>query len=192
MSGRHFDWYHFRPHRYTLTLQNWNLKSPPLNYGRTVADGATLWIDRWCEVIVVTKIFSGFAKVARLKKTLPTILATFVPQFVGFSCETMGSVNSSGLRFITELGCGFSAVAGDRRETSFLFQHLSVCIKRFSVVAFRPLMLQHRLGPRIGGRNSTLEFRRQIEQHFVFKCIGKSWVGFRLVQISTLQHSPNP
>ena len=33
---------------------NWGFpKTSPSNYGQTVADGATLWIDRRCEVIVV-------------------------------------------------------------------------------------------------------------------------------------------
>ena len=30
-----------------------DLKTPPLNYSQTVTDGATLGIDRHCEVIVV-------------------------------------------------------------------------------------------------------------------------------------------
>ena len=42
-----------------------NPKLPPSNYDHTAADGATLWIDRRCEVIVIgnvaAKIFNGLA-----------------------------------------------------------------------------------------------------------------------------------
>ena len=34
--------------------------------------------------------------------------------------------------------------------------------------------------------------RQQIEQNFLLRGIGKSWVGFRYVRISTCQHSLNP
>ena len=30
-----------------------SVKTPPSNYSQTVADGATLWIDRRCEIVVV-------------------------------------------------------------------------------------------------------------------------------------------
>ena len=36
-----------------LTSKIWDVKTPPLNYSQTVADEATLQIDRRCEVKVV-------------------------------------------------------------------------------------------------------------------------------------------
>ena len=65
--GTRFRWHHFRPPRSTLTPHRGGriggdnlgipklgiLKTPPSNYGQTAADGATLWIDRRGEVIVV-------------------------------------------------------------------------------------------------------------------------------------------
>ena len=42
-----FDWYKSQRPNTPLTIQIGDLKTPPLNYSQTVADGATL-----CEVIV--------------------------------------------------------------------------------------------------------------------------------------------
>ena len=47
--------------------------------------------------------------------------------------------NNFGLWFWTELGRRISLASGNKRETSFLFQRLSVCIQRFNSVAFEYL-----------------------------------------------------
>jgi len=48
--------------------------------------------------------------------------------------ETLGSLNSSGFDFLCEVGRQLSVVSGDLRETSFLFQRLSILIQRFNSV----------------------------------------------------------
>ena len=48
--------------------------------------------------------------------------------------ETFGSLNSSGFDFLCEVGRRLSVVSGDARETSFLFQRLSILIQRFNSV----------------------------------------------------------
>jgi hypothetical protein len=43
--------------------------------------------------------------------------------------------NAGGQRFISELGHRITAVTDDPRETSFLFQRLSVAIQRYNAVS---------------------------------------------------------
>jgi hypothetical protein len=57
--------------------------------------------------------------------------------FVPIALETFGPINSSGSSFIRDLGRRISAVSGDKRETSFLFQRLSICIQRYNSISFQ-------------------------------------------------------
>ena len=56
--------------------------------------------------------------------------------FVPLAFETLGPINAKGASFLSELGHRITACTGDPRETSFLFQRLSVIIQRFNRVAF--------------------------------------------------------
>ena len=56
--------------------------------------------------------------------------------FVPLAFETMGPLNAKGLAFLADLGRLLGQISGDPRETSFLFQRLSVVIQRFNAVAF--------------------------------------------------------
>ena len=48
--------------------------------------------------------------------------------------NTHGPVNASALNFLSEVGRRLSSVSGDSRKTSFLFQRLSVIVRRFNSV----------------------------------------------------------
>ena len=63
-----------------------------------------------------------------------SIIQTHV--FVPLAIETLGPVNSSALSFLSQLGRRLAAASGDPRETSFLFQRLSMTVQRFNCVAF--------------------------------------------------------
>ena len=78
-----------------------------------------------------------------------TISSDFTPQFshvfVGFFylqhvkliMSNNNNNNASALNFLSEVGRWLSSVSGDSRETSFLFQRLSVIVQRFnSVIIF--------------------------------------------------------
>ena len=76
------------PHNSPLTYQTPQIedpKTPPL-----IADGATLWIDRRCEVIAVVLMHQNIQwiriEVCRLTNLSSTSAAVFT-QFVGFSCS---------------------------------------------------------------------------------------------------------
>ena len=51
--------------------------------------------------------------------------------------ESMGTVEEATSSFLTELGHRISALSGDNRETSFLFQRIFVVVQRFNSVLLR-------------------------------------------------------
>jgi hypothetical protein len=57
--------------------------------------------------------------------------------FFPLAFETFGPINQAGCEFLSSLGHRLSLVLDDDpRETSFLFQRLSVSIQRFNSVCF--------------------------------------------------------
>ena len=56
--------------------------------------------------------------------------------FQPVAMETLGSFNQSALEFLSEFGRRLFVIVGDRRETAFLFQRLSICVQRFNSTAF--------------------------------------------------------
>src|SRR6218665_147531 len=62
---------------------------------------------------------------------LPTTLA-----FQPVAIKTLSPLDPSACDFINQIGSRMSAITGDRRETVFLFQRLSMAIQRFNLVAF--------------------------------------------------------
>ena len=50
--------------------------------------------------------------------------------------ETFGPINSKGIVFLNQLGHRLAVSTGDTRETSFLFQWLSLTIQRFNAICF--------------------------------------------------------
>src|SRR6218665_4047515 len=50
--------------------------------------------------------------------------------------EILGPLDPSACDFINQIGSRMSAITGDRRDTAFLFQRLSIAIQRFNLVAF--------------------------------------------------------
>jgi len=56
--------------------------------------------------------------------------------FCAVAIETLGPINAEGERFISELGRRLSLSSGDKRETMFLFQRLSIIVQRGNAVSF--------------------------------------------------------
>lgn len=54
--------------------------------------------------------------------------------FVPIAVENQGPINSSAIDLFVDLGRRISLVSGDPRETSFLFQRISVTVQRFNSV----------------------------------------------------------
>lgn len=56
--------------------------------------------------------------------------------FVPLAFETLGPINHEGMAFFNNLGHRLAQITGDSRETTFLYQRLSVAIQRFNALAF--------------------------------------------------------
>ena len=52
--------------------------------------------------------------------------------FQPVAIETLGPLNASAVNFLSEMGRRLTSLSGDPRETSFLFQRLSILIQRFN------------------------------------------------------------
>jgi len=61
---------------------------------------------------------------------------SWVYLFYPIAFKIMGPINQGGQDFISELGRRISSCTDDKRETSFLFQRLSVAVQRFNAVSF--------------------------------------------------------
>ena len=57
--------------------------------------------------------------------------------FVPIAVESFGPICAEALTFLSELGRRISVVTGDMRETTFLFQRLSIAIQRFNCILFK-------------------------------------------------------
>lgn len=55
-------------------------------------------------------------------------------EFVPIAVESMGPINSKATAFLSDLGRRMALITNDSRETSFLFQRLSVALQRFNAV----------------------------------------------------------
>ena len=55
--------------------------------------------------------------------------------FIPIAVETLGAWDSEGMRFIGELGRRLTLKSGEQRETTFLFQRLSVAIQRGNAIS---------------------------------------------------------
>ena len=51
--------------------------------------------------------------------------------------ESFGPVYAEALTFLSELERRISVVTGDMRETTFIFQRLSIAIQRFNYILFK-------------------------------------------------------
>ena len=50
--------------------------------------------------------------------------------------ETLGPINVKGVEFLQELGHRLAEISDDNRQTSFLFQRISITLQRFNAITF--------------------------------------------------------
>ena len=103
----------------------------PWNQGKCVVWDATIPDTLAPSHISSTSSSAGAA--AEQAATLKMTKYSNIPNsylFIPVAIETLGSYCSDGLIFLQELGRRISRVTGDKRETTYLFQRLSVAIQR--------------------------------------------------------------
>jgi len=81
----------------------------------------------------------GAASRKELKYQAISSTHTFIP----IAFETFGPINNKGISFLGELGRRLTDRSGDKRETSFLHQRLSIAIQRFNAICFHGSFVQH-------------------------------------------------
>ena len=57
-------------------------------------------------------------------------------KFISLAFETLGPINVKGAEFLQELGRRLAAISDDNRQTSFLFQRISITLQRFNAITF--------------------------------------------------------
>ena len=79
----------------------------------------------------------GAAEAAASRKKHKYVALSSTYNFVPIAVETLGPINSKGLQFLSDLGRRITESTKDQRESSFLFQRLSITIQRFNAVCFK-------------------------------------------------------
>ena len=80
--------------------------------------------------------YCGAAKAAATRKRAKYAEIIQPHIFVPIAIETLGPINMDGQRFLDSLGEHLSSRFGDPRETTFLYQRLSILMQNFMLVAF--------------------------------------------------------
>src|SRR5438034_1558753 len=88
-------------------------------------------------IIIILIIMVGLLKFAATRKLEKYQELACGYEVVPVVIETMGPMNPAGADFITGIGRLSVQQTGDQRETSFLWQRLSVSLPRFNAVCFR-------------------------------------------------------
>ena len=114
-----------------LTLVPWQA-GKCLTWNATVVDTlASSYVS-----VTATRV-GGAADAAAERKSLKYVSITNTHIFVPVAIETLGLICSRGLSFLAKISNHLATISGDTRETSFLFQNVSVLIQRFNQIAFR-------------------------------------------------------
>ena len=110
----------------------------PWQAGKYLTWGATV-VDTLASsyVSVTAARVGGAADAAAESKSLKYASITNTHIFVPVAIETLGPICSRSLSFLVDISNRLAAISGDARETSFLFQRVSVFIQRFNQVVFR-------------------------------------------------------
>ena len=84
----------------------------------------------------------GAAEIAASRKEAKYVTLSLTHSFIPIALESLGPIYSKATDFLRELGRRLTVSTGDRRETSYLFQRLSVTLQRFNAVSFRQTFSQ--------------------------------------------------
>ena len=114
-----------------LTVMPWQ-SGRSLTWDVTVVDTLT---SSYTSKTSVTPCGAAEAAATRNRTKYAEIIQSHL--FVPIAIDTLGPTNMDGQRFLDTLGELLSFVSGDSRETTFLYQRLSILIPIFNSVAFR-------------------------------------------------------
>jgi hypothetical protein len=110
----------------------------PWQGGRSLTWDVTV-VDTFAASYLAANSFAagGAAAAAVVRKSAKYATLATTHIFMPIALETLGTMNTEALDFFADLGRRIAANSNDNRETSFLFQRLSVIVQRYNAVAFR-------------------------------------------------------
>jgi hypothetical protein len=83
-----------------------------------------------------SKAAGAAAEEAAIKKTFKYDHLSATHIITPVAVETLGSYDETGLNFITDIGNRIKKLTGEKKETQFLFQRISVAIQRGNAASF--------------------------------------------------------
>jgi len=108
------------------------LTSIPWREGRSATWDVTVTNTVAASYVAITSVrAAAAAEAAAQREEIKYAEIAQTHLFYPLSFETMGPINVVGLEFISDLGHRIPRVTDDPRETSFLFQRISVAIQSF-------------------------------------------------------------
>ena len=115
----------------------------PWRAGRSLAWDVTV-IDTLAESYLTTsaQVQGGAAEIAASRKVEKYQQLSQSYTFCPVAFETLGPINEAGTSFLVDLGNRIAKVTGDKRESSFLFQRLSISIQRCNALSIRGSFVQ--------------------------------------------------
>jgi hypothetical protein len=78
----------------------------------------------------------GAAELAATRKEIKYSDLSQRYTFIPIAVETLGAINFTGMNFLSDIGHRLTELSGDPRETSYLFQRISVVVQRFNSIIF--------------------------------------------------------
>ena len=107
----------------------------PWQAGRSAAWDVTVIDTLATSYLASTSVTPGSAaEIAAARKEDKYINLATTHTFVPIALETMGPISAKSLVFLRELGRRLARTSDDPRESTYLFQRLSVAIQRFNAV----------------------------------------------------------
>ena len=106
--------------------------APPFSIGREVPD---TYAD--AHVVNTAREAGAAANDAATNKNTKYSQLSNTHLFVPVAIETGGTWHHQAVELVQEIGRRTSNITGDARESTFLFQHLSVALQRGNAVSFQ-------------------------------------------------------
>ena len=93
-------------------------------------------IDIIIIIIIISAKAGGAAENAATRKEDKYVDLQQTYTSIPSAFETLGPINVKGVEFLQELGHRLAAISDDNRQTSFLFQRISITLQRFNAITF--------------------------------------------------------
>ena len=111
-----------------MTLIHWKAGKPVMWDVTAICTTASSYINS------STREAGAAAEIAATRKTAKYSNLSSQHTFYPMAVETLGPLNEYARLLLSDLGRPISAASGNRREVFFLFQRISVVVRRFNAV----------------------------------------------------------